>query len=174
MQAAEDGVSHNPARLWQRLRLARDALLDALVRAGVIEVGDVFLDDAMKMALAEDEEVVEAFSAETPQESLADGVGLWRPDWRPQDFDMRLLSDPVEGGPVLGVIVTNEESRRFPQWCSIAELLCDPWIGRIARNGEMHDATGLEFDDDKDEHGAKKGIVGLEEVAGPDLMGVVS
>ena len=79
MQSAEDGVSHNTSRLWQRLWLARDALLDALVRSCVIEVGDVFLDDALEMVFAEDEEVVEALPAQTPQESFADGVSLWRP-----------------------------------------------------------------------------------------------
>jgi hypothetical protein len=47
----------------------------------VIEVGDVFLNDAVKMALAEYEEVVKALSAETPQEAFTDSVGLWRPDW---------------------------------------------------------------------------------------------
>jgi hypothetical protein len=131
MQAAEDRVRHDSARLGQRLRLARDALLDALVWSCVIEVGDVFLDDAVKMALAEDEEVVKALSAETPQESLTDSVGLWRPDRRPQNLDVSPLSDPVEGCPVLAVIVTNEESRRFAQWSSIAELLSDPGVGRV-------------------------------------------
>jgi hypothetical protein len=38
----------------------------------------------------------------------------------------------------------------------------------------VDDAAGLEFDDDEDEDGAEQGIVSLEEVAGPDLMGVVS
>jgi hypothetical protein len=55
MQAAEDRVRHDSARLGQRFRLAWNALLDALVRSCMIEVGDVFLDDAVKMALAEEE-----------------------------------------------------------------------------------------------------------------------
>ena len=63
----------------------------------MIEVSDVFLDDAVKMALAEDEEVVQALSAETPQESFADSVGFWSPDRRPQNLDESPLSDPVEG-----------------------------------------------------------------------------
>ena len=37
----------------------------------------------------------------------------------------------------------------------------------------MHNAAGLEFDDDKDEEGTKEGIIGLKEVAGPDLVGMV-
>jgi hypothetical protein len=63
MQAAENRVRHDSARRRQRLWLARDALVDTLVGPRVIEVGDVFLDDAVKMALAEDEEVVQALPA---------------------------------------------------------------------------------------------------------------
>jgi hypothetical protein len=38
----------------------------------------------------------------------------------------------------------------------------------------VYDAAGLEFDDDKDEESAEQGIVGLKEVASPDLMGVIA
>ena len=38
----------------------------------------------------------------------------------------------------------------------------------------MHDSAGTQLDDDEDEHGAKEEIVGLEEVTGPDLAGVVA
>ena len=108
--------------------MARDALLETLVGPCIIEVGDVFLDDAVKMALAEDEEVVEALPAQTPQESFADGVGLWRPDWRTQNLDVSRLRDPVEGCPVLGVIVTNEEPWTFSERCGVAELLSNPGV----------------------------------------------
>ena len=174
MQAAEDRVRHDSAGLGQRLWLARDSLVDTLVGPRVIEVGDVFLDDAVKMALAEYEEVVQAFSAETPQESFADGVGLWRPDWCSEHLDVCFRGHSGEGRPVLAVIVTDEESRRFAQRSSIAELLSDPGVGRVASYGEVDDAAGLEFDDDEDEDGAEQGIVSLEEVTGPDLVGVVS
>jgi len=38
----------------------------------------------------------------------------------------------------------------------------------------VDDTAGLEFDDNEDEDGAEQGIVSLEEVTGPDLVGVVS
>ena len=87
---------------------------------------------------------------------------------------MSPLSDPVEGCSVLSVIVAAEEPWTFSERSGVAQLLSDPGIGGIAGDGEVDDAAGLEFDDDKDEHGAEEGIVGLEEVASPDLMGVVS
>ena len=61
VDAAEDGVRHDPARLGQRLLLAGDTLFNALMGSRVIEVGDVLLDDAVKVALVGEQEVVQAF-----------------------------------------------------------------------------------------------------------------
>ena len=84
-------------------------MVDSLMRACVVEVGDVFLDDAVKMAFAEDEEVVKALAAKTAEESFADGVGFWSPDRCPQNLDMRPHSDTCERSPVPAVIVADEE-----------------------------------------------------------------
>ena len=70
-----DDLSHVLV-LFRLLWLARDVLVDALVQPGVIEVGLILLDCLMDVALAEDQEEVEAFAPHSSQESLANGVGL--------------------------------------------------------------------------------------------------
>ena len=94
----------------------------------MIEVGDVLLDDAVEMALTENEEVVQTLSAKTAEESFADGVSLWRADWRTQNLDVSPLRDPVEGCSVLAVIVADEEPWTFSERSGVAELLCNPGV----------------------------------------------
>ena len=79
MQATEDWLSDDLAPVLLLLRLlwrAGDALLDALVRPGVIEVGLILLHCLLEMALAQDNEEVKAFAPHTAQESLANGIDL--------------------------------------------------------------------------------------------------
>ena len=79
MQATEDWLSDDLAPVLLLLRLlwrAGDALVDALVRSGVIEVGLNLLHCLLEMALAQNKEEVEAFAPHTAQKSLANGVGL--------------------------------------------------------------------------------------------------
>jgi hypothetical protein len=81
MQATEDGVGdHLAIRLWLNwlVKGARDALLHALVWPGVIEVGLILLHYPAEMALAQNEEEVQAFAPYTTQESLTNGVYFGR------------------------------------------------------------------------------------------------
>ena len=94
----------------------------------MIEVGDVFLNDAVKMALAEYEEVVKALAAETPQAAFTDSVGLWRPDWCSEHLDVCFRGHAGERCPVLAVIVADEEPWTFSERCGVAELLCNPRV----------------------------------------------
>jgi len=78
MQSTEDRVRDNLFCSVQLIRLswAGDMLLDSLVRSTVVEVGLVFFDGPIEVALAEDEAEVQALSADTAQESFASRVGL--------------------------------------------------------------------------------------------------
>ena len=84
------------------------------------------------------------------------------------------LSDPCEGRTVLGVVVADEVSRSFSKGGCAAQLLGDPGIGGALGHGKVNDAARFELDDDKDEQGAEEGIVGLHEIASPDLAGIVA
>ena len=51
-------------------------------------------------------------------------------------------------------------------------MLAQPGVGGMVCHAEVDDTTRAELDDDEDEHGAEEEVVGLEEVAGPDVTGV--
>src|ERR1700680_1354367 len=59
-------------------------------------------------------------------------------------------------------------------WVSgLPQLLGDPGIGRRAGDVDMHDFTTAMPDDDEGEQRAEPGVLELEEVASPDVGGVV-
>jgi hypothetical protein len=52
-------------------------LLNALVRAMLIVVGHIFLNDALQLSLTEYEEIIKSFSFQTAEKSLANGICSW-------------------------------------------------------------------------------------------------
>ena len=58
-------------------------LPDSLVRSTVVEVGFVFFDRPIEVALADDEAEVKALAADAAQESFANRVGLGCLERRP-------------------------------------------------------------------------------------------
>jgi len=76
-----------------------------------VEVLDVFLDHTMKLPVPDNQQVIEAFSPQAPQEPFADRVGLWGTVGRPQDFNGACLCDSCEIVAVLAVPVADQETR---------------------------------------------------------------
>ena len=54
----------------------RDLLVDTLVGSGRVVVSEVFLDHATELFELQDEQVVQAFSAQATDETLAKGICL--------------------------------------------------------------------------------------------------
>ena len=78
MESTEDGQSEH--RCIARMGGAvGNTLLHPLVRSRIVEVGDVLSQARAHLLLGEDEDVVEVFAADAPDESLAERVGLRRP-----------------------------------------------------------------------------------------------
>ena len=73
--------------LWS-LWLARNALLDALMGSGVVEVFLVLLHHSVQMALPQDQKVVEALSPQAADETLADCVRPRCPTGCAQHLDL--------------------------------------------------------------------------------------
>ena len=61
------------------------------------------------MALAADQEVIQALAAYAAQEALAACIGLRGAYGRTQDADPACGGEAVEARPVLGVVVTDQE-----------------------------------------------------------------
>jgi len=67
-------------------------------------------EDSFEMAPAEDEEPVQAFTADGADKPLADRVRAWRPDGRLDDPDPVGCEDSVEGG---GELVSRSRMRNL-------------------------------------------------------------
>jgi hypothetical protein len=63
------------------------------------------------MSLAEDQYVIQAFSADAAQKSLADRVRPWRARWRPDHSGTNASGSPVEVRTVPVVAVPDHEPR---------------------------------------------------------------
>jgi hypothetical protein len=89
VQSIEDGNREEPSAPrpgWLRPDPLRNLVPNPLVWLRRVEVADVFLDYPMKVPVPDNQQVIEAFSPQAPQEPFADRVGLQSAKGRPQDL----------------------------------------------------------------------------------------
>ena len=99
------------------------ALTDALMGPAGIVVVAVLVEDALKVVLAEDEEMIETLSSHRADQAFAVRVRLGRHHGRADHPDARALGDLVEDGSELGIVVAEEELRSLPERRQLPKLL---------------------------------------------------
>src|SRR5665213_2142069 len=82
-------------------------------------------------------------------------------------------SSAVEVDAELVVPIANNETRSLAERRAVAELLRCPLLGGSPRYGHVHDFARAEIDDEEGEDGPEPDVVSQDEIAGPDVMGVV-
>ena len=91
MQASQDRERYHRASL--AIRTSREdglfwtPLLNTLMWARLVEVGDILLEYAMEVPFTQDQDVVEAFAPDAAQQSFADRVRTWCLDRRSEYLD---------------------------------------------------------------------------------------
>jgi len=83
-----------------------NSLTERLMRAALVEVAAVLDQDGQGMPLAEDQKVIQEFSAHAAQKPLAHGVGFRRPRGRLDDLRAGTRGCSVEVRPVPVVVIT--------------------------------------------------------------------
>ena len=150
LQSAHDGSRHDRSPAWaQTLRTLvsiRDSVPDPVMRAVSIEGRDGVVKDTMHLTLVQDEEVIEALATDTPEEPLTDGSGSWSMDRSPEHLDAARVGSASTVGPVLPVVVAQEEVRPFSPWWCFPQVVCRPGISRMAGDSTMHTSTGATLD----------------------------
>src|ERR671919_2367690 len=104
------------------------------------------------MAAPEDEDAIEALPTQDSHEPFRERIGPRRSDRRPYYLGSLGGEHLVEGAPVFGIAVPDEEAERkaIPSADEVASLLGHPGgIGVGGHAGEMHPAGG---DLDEQEH----------------------
>src|SRR5665213_692382 len=140
---------------------------------GLIEIANVLGEHCEQMALAQDDDVIETLTTHATEEALTGGIHIWRAHAGLDDPRPEGLGRAVEVGTELAAPVADDELGPDAERRSIAELLRRPLLGGSPRRRDVHDFARPDIDDEKGEDGPKPDVVGLDEVARPDVLGVV-
>ncbi len=163
METAEDGERHDLSSPGgSRRRTDGHQLIDALVRARLVEVAAVFDEHREQVLLAENEEVVEALPSHAAEKPFDDCVGARGPDGRLEDPRTSAASDAIELRAVLGVAVADHEARRSAEDGGVAHLLRDPAGAGLARDRDVDDPARAQLDDEKCEDGPETSVAQLQ------------
>ncbi len=168
--ACEDWLSEHRSALSY---LDRDVLAQALMRPELVVIPDVLTDQATHPGLAEDQDVVQALSADASVEALEEGVHHRDLGRGKHKVDATGLGQPFERVAELVVVVEDQVVWLDVPGGGLAELLSHPTVRWMARDAEVDDAPGVNVHDEEREDGPKQHVSGMQEVTGPDLLGVV-
>ena len=122
------------------------ALIEGSVRPVGVEVLDVLAQHDVEVAWSDDQEVVEAFSAQGADEAFRDRVRPRCPDRGADDPHVSTDEDGVERGGELAVPVADQEPEPVGAFAEVHEqvagLLGDPGAGGVGGDpGEVHVAS---------------------------------
>ena len=137
-----------------------------------VEVPHIVIEHALELLLAEDEEMVQAFLSDTPQEAFADGIGSWGMNRRGEYLNGTCGRHASKAWPKFVVVISYQILGCMPIRGGFSKLLGHPGIGRRARDAHMDHPSRSQFDEEEGKERSKEQIGDLQEVAGPDLVGV--
>jgi hypothetical protein len=136
----------------------------------------ILAQNDVEVAWSGDQEVVEAFPAQRPDEAFCDRVRPGCSDRGADDSGIGVGEHVAERGGELAVPVADQESEPVRALAEVhqqvARLLGDPDASRVASDpGEVHAATVV-FDDDEDVEAAQEYGFDLSEVDCEDGVGL--
>ena len=105
-------VSSQAAGWWRRGPMGAACgrlLVEGSMRAVGVVMLDVLAEHGCEMPWAGDEDLIEAFTAQTPDAPFRDRVRSRCPHWGADDADVRAGEDRVEGGGELAVPVADQK-----------------------------------------------------------------
>jgi len=130
----------------------------------------VLVENALQVALSENDYVIEAFASNATKESLAHGIHQRCLYGCSHYANSDARGDAIEVCPKLVVAIANENLRPLSEGRGIAQLLRRPSLAARACHSNVNDALGVLVDDKECEDRTKPDVVSLKEVAGPDRM----
>ena len=111
------------------------------VRAPVMIVVKVFDQEPPQVSLVQDDHVIQAFAADTPDEALHVGILPRTPRGDHDLHDAHVPHPLPKGGAIDAVPVAQEITWRFVPRQRVHHLLRCPLCRRMFRDVEMHDAA---------------------------------
>jgi len=153
VEASKHRYADYDRRIGRRLDrwLGRHSLPETLMRPCNVEERAVLLQHVFEVPLAEDDDVIEALAPDAAKESFADGVHERSLNGRPKNADTGTGGGAVEVSAELAVVVANDELGSGAEGRGFTELLRRPPRGRVPRDADVHDALGVDVDDEERE-----------------------
>jgi len=151
-------------------------LVQALVRAVVIEVAHVLVKNSAGVLLVVDQHAVGAFGADAADEPFRIAVRLWHLRRDLDDGDGFRAEDGIEGLGEFRVPVADQEAEsadlitEVPQ--EVPGGLGGPGCGRVRGHPEEMDPSGADFHDEQDVEAAQPDGLQGEEVGGQQAGGL--
>src|SRR5215471_21851735 len=112
VQPTHDRTSNHlvPCILRGRNRFAPSGNLlpNPLMRSCLVEVDHIGIEHALELLLLKDQQVIEAFLSDAPQEAFADGISAWRMNRRFEDLDRARFRHTRKARPKFGIIIPNQ------------------------------------------------------------------
>src|SRR5258708_23661919 len=117
--------------------------------SSLVEIHGIRIEEAVKLLLMEDQEVIQAFSSHTSQKTFADRIRLRSSVRCAKHFDAARGCHSCEMRSEFAIIISDEIF-----WClsirgRFAQLLRHPRIGRRSRYVYMDDLTRLQLNDEE-------------------------
>jgi hypothetical protein len=89
----------------------------------MVKVGNIFVEHALKVALAEDQKVIQALATYPTQEALTIGISFRSPVGDPRNLDAAIGGNPGKLGGEFAVVIPDEVGRMDIERRGLAELL---------------------------------------------------
>ena len=144
----------------------REALRETLMRPRRVEGEQTVLaQDLIKMALAENDHVVETLASRRAEEALHGGIHEQGLHSRSRDADAGTLGCTIEQPGARVVPIAQQHLWSLAERRRLAELLCGPLCGGSAVHADVHDPAAVHIHDEESEERAEPHIVHLQEVS---------
>jgi len=145
---------------------------EAAVRPLFVVVAQVLLEDALRMALPEDQDVIQALPSHRLHEAFSEGIRLRRADGRADDVHALTAKYLIERATELGVAIADQEADRrlalIQPKAQVACLLGDPRRVRMGADaGKVNPSCG-QLDEEQYVERSQPDALHGEEVAGQD------
>ncbi len=150
--------------------VGRWALIEALVRAVVMEMADVPVEDSKGMLLVVDQQPVSALFADAANKPFGITVGLWGTGRDLDHIEAFGGEHGIEGGGERGVPVEDQEAKRGDPLAEVHQQvtggLGSPGRGRVGSHAEQVYSARGHFHGQKDVKSAQRDGVEGEEIGG--------
>lgn len=152
MQATQHRITHYPMVTSSysvdiRFRWNWYLLVKPLMKAGLIKIGHIFLNETIQMSLVKDHHVIQTFSLNTADEPLTYRIRFGRSHRCSDNLDAPPLRDLCETLSILAVVVSNEKTRSFSVGCCFSYSLGNPALhpgqDRAGQGTQIPQSTGL-------------------------------